>query len=143
MLAAGPARRHYNPGINPILDLIRKLSERGDLQYIAVDKAGVRLELRRHAACATADNARRSSGVNQLAKTAAAPRLKGLIFDLDGTLLLSDRSLGGYEILPGAAELLAELARQAIPFVGFDQWFRVCACGTRREIAQCGSAGAR
>jgi HAD superfamily hydrolase (TIGR01450 family) len=43
--------------------------------------------------------------------------LKGLMFDLDGTLLLSDRSLGGYEILPGAAELLTELARRAFPFV--------------------------
>ena len=39
------------------------------------------------------------------------------MFDLDGTLLLSDRSLGGYEVLPGAAELLTELARRAVPFV--------------------------
>jgi 4-nitrophenyl phosphatase len=39
------------------------------------------------------------------------------MFDLDGTLLLSDRSLGNYEILPGAAELLMELARRAFPFV--------------------------
>ena len=39
------------------------------------------------------------------------------MFDLDGTLLLSDRSLGAYEILPGAAELLTELARRAFPFV--------------------------
>ena len=39
------------------------------------------------------------------------------MFDLDGTLLLSDRSLNGYEILPGAAELLTELARRAFPFV--------------------------
>src|SRR5271167_2315693 len=39
------------------------------------------------------------------------------MFDLDGTLLLSDRSLGDYEILPGAAELLDELARRAFPFV--------------------------
>jgi HAD superfamily hydrolase (TIGR01450 family) len=45
------------------------------------------------------------------------PHLKGLMFDLDGTLLLSDRSLGNYEILPGAAELLTELARRAFPFV--------------------------
>ena len=55
--------------------------------------------------------------MNRTAQTAAPPRLKGLILDLDGTLLLSDRSLGGYEILPGAAELLAELARRAFPFV--------------------------
>jgi 4-nitrophenyl phosphatase len=39
------------------------------------------------------------------------------MFDLDGTLLLSDRSLGGYEILPGALETLTELSRRAIPFV--------------------------
>jgi 4-nitrophenyl phosphatase len=39
------------------------------------------------------------------------------MFDLDGTLLLSDRSLGGYEVLPGASELLTELERRAVPFV--------------------------
>jgi 4-nitrophenyl phosphatase len=39
------------------------------------------------------------------------------MFDLDGTLLLSDRSLHSYEILPGAAELLTELALRAFPFV--------------------------
>jgi HAD superfamily hydrolase (TIGR01450 family) len=50
-------------------------------------------------------------------QTAAQTRLKGLMFDLDGTLLLSDRSLGNYEILPGAAELLTELARRSFPFV--------------------------
>ena len=50
-------------------------------------------------------------------QTGALPRLKGLMFDLDGTLLLSDRSLGNYEILPGAAELLTELARRTFPFV--------------------------
>lgn len=43
--------------------------------------------------------------------------MKGLMFDLDGTLLLSDRSLHGYEILPDAAELLTELARRDFPFV--------------------------
>src|SRR5258708_20108012 len=51
------------------------------------------------------------------AQTTAPPRLKGLMFDLDGTLLLSDRALDGYEVLPGAAELLTELARRAVPFV--------------------------
>ena len=50
-------------------------------------------------------------------QTAPPTRLKGLMFDLDGTLLLSDRSLNGYEILPGAAELLTELVRRAFPFV--------------------------
>jgi 4-nitrophenyl phosphatase len=55
--------------------------------------------------------------VNAVSQAAAPHRLKGLMFDLDGTLLLSDRSLGGYEILPGAAELLTELERRAFPFV--------------------------
>jgi 4-nitrophenyl phosphatase len=43
--------------------------------------------------------------------------VKGFMFDLDGTLVLSDRSLGGYEVLPGAIEVLSELKRRAIPFV--------------------------
>ena len=45
------------------------------------------------------------------------PALKGFMFDLDGTLLLSDRSLGGYEVLPGAVEVLAHLATKSIPYV--------------------------
>jgi len=45
------------------------------------------------------------------------PALKGFMFDLDGTLLLSDRSLGGYEVLPGAVEVLAALAEKSIPYV--------------------------
>jgi 4-nitrophenyl phosphatase len=44
-------------------------------------------------------------------------RVRGLMFDLDGTLLLSDRALGGYEVLPGAVEVLEELTRRAFPFV--------------------------
>ena len=51
------------------------------------------------------------------ARRKALPRLKGFMFDLDGTLLLSDRSLGGYEILPGAIDLLTELVRRDVPFV--------------------------
>jgi HAD superfamily hydrolase (TIGR01450 family) len=45
------------------------------------------------------------------------PAIKGFMFDLDGTLLLSDRSLGGYEVLPGAVEVLAALAEKSIPYV--------------------------
>lgn len=41
----------------------------------------------------------------------------GFMFDLDGTLILSDRSLGGYKLLPGAVETLCELQSRGIPFV--------------------------
>jgi 4-nitrophenyl phosphatase len=43
--------------------------------------------------------------------------VEGFMFDLDGTLLLSDRSLGGYKLLPGAVETLTELQKRGIPFV--------------------------
>ena len=51
------------------------------------------------------------------ARTRPFPKLAGFMFDVDGTLLLSDRSLGGYELLPGAAETLTALAARAVPFV--------------------------
>jgi oxaloacetate decarboxylase alpha subunit len=57
MVAAGPARRHYDPSISPVLDLIRKLAARSDLDYVAIGKAGMRLELRRHSAARTAAGA--------------------------------------------------------------------------------------
>jgi len=47
----------------------------------------------------------------------AFPKLAGLMFDVDGTLLLSDRSLGGYDLLPHAAETLAALAARGFPYV--------------------------
>ena len=52
MVAAGPARRRYDPSVSPILDLVRRLCARTDLDYVAIDKAGVKLELRRHAGTA-------------------------------------------------------------------------------------------
>ena len=44
-------------------------------------------------------------------------QVRGFMFDVDGTLLLSDRSLGGYDILPGAVDVLTELTRRGLPFV--------------------------
>ena len=65
--------------------------------------------------------ARRTGTARRRSARAAARRplhaVKGFMFDLDGTLLLSDRSLGGYEILPGAVEVLTTLKDRAIPFV--------------------------
>jgi len=43
--------------------------------------------------------------------------VEGFMFDLDGTLVLTDRSLRGYQVLPGAVEVLTELQTRGIPFV--------------------------
>ena len=42
--------------------------------------------------------------------------VRGVLFDVDGTLLLSDRALGGYELLPGAIEVLTTLKARQVPF---------------------------
>lgn len=42
---------------------------------------------------------------------------RGVMFDLDGTLILSDRQLGGYRLLPHAVEALTALADQGVPFL--------------------------
>ena len=47
----------------------------------------------------------------------AVPPIRGYMFDVDGTLLLSDRSLGAYEILPDAVEVLSTLKDRSVPFV--------------------------
>ncbi len=39
------------------------------------------------------------------------------MFDLDGTLVLTDISVGSYQVLPGAVEVLARLNACGIPFV--------------------------
>jgi HAD superfamily hydrolase (TIGR01450 family) len=44
-------------------------------------------------------------------------RIDGFMFDLDGTLILSDKALGTYQVLPGAIEVLTELNARGIPFV--------------------------
>ena len=42
--------------------------------------------------------------------------LRGFMFDVDGTLVLGDRSGRGYQVLPGAVEVLTELKARSIPF---------------------------
>ena len=43
--------------------------------------------------------------------------VEGFMFDLDGTLILSDHLLGGYRALPGAVEILKEMQARGVPFV--------------------------
>src|SRR5215470_1241823 len=43
--------------------------------------------------------------------------VEGVMFDLDGTLVLTDKSLGTYQVLPDAIEVLNELRARGIPFV--------------------------
>jgi oxaloacetate decarboxylase alpha subunit len=48
MLAAPPAPRRYDPLATPVMTLIRTLAARRDLERVSVQKAGFKLELRRH-----------------------------------------------------------------------------------------------
>jgi len=50
------------------------------------------------------------------ARASAPAPVRGVVFDVDGTLLLTDRSLGGYEVLPGAIEVLGTLRERGVPF---------------------------
>jgi oxaloacetate decarboxylase alpha subunit len=47
MLKAGPAPRHYDPTATPVVSLLRALTARRDLGHVAVQKGGLKLELRR------------------------------------------------------------------------------------------------
>ncbi len=49
MVAAGPARRRYNPELKPVLDLLGGLAVRPPVARLRVDKPGFRLELRAEA----------------------------------------------------------------------------------------------
>ncbi len=43
--------------------------------------------------------------------------VEGFMFDLDGTLILTGRSLSGFQVLPGAVEILNDLKDRGIPYV--------------------------
>jgi oxaloacetate decarboxylase alpha subunit len=47
MRAVPPEARHYDPAMKPVLSLLRKLTARRDLNYVCVEKAGFKMELRR------------------------------------------------------------------------------------------------
>lgn len=44
-------------------------------------------------------------------------RVRGFMFDLDGTLVLGDRAGRSYDVLPGAIEVLTRLRERGIPWV--------------------------
>ena len=52
MLVKGPAPVHYNPALTPVLSLLRQLAPRHELTHVCVQKAGFKLELRRHTGAA-------------------------------------------------------------------------------------------
>lgn len=41
----------------------------------------------------------------------------GVMFDLDGTLILSNRDLGQYQVLPGAVDVLSTLRDRGVPYL--------------------------
>jgi len=45
------------------------------------------------------------------------PDIRGFMFDLDGTLVLGDRTGKSYDLLPGAVDVLATLTKRDIPWV--------------------------
>jgi oxaloacetate decarboxylase (Na+ extruding) subunit alpha len=46
MLAAGPAKHHYNPDARPVLTLLRELLKRPKASHIVIEKPSFRLELK-------------------------------------------------------------------------------------------------
>jgi oxaloacetate decarboxylase (Na+ extruding) subunit alpha len=46
MLAAGPAKRHYNPELAPVLELLAGLGARPPVSGLVIEKPGFRMELR-------------------------------------------------------------------------------------------------
>jgi HAD superfamily hydrolase (TIGR01450 family) len=57
-----------------------------------------------------------SAGARAGARPSRRTPVRGVVFDVDGTLLLSDRALGGYQLLPGAIEILTTLKLLQVPF---------------------------
>ena len=51
------------------------------------------------------------------ARKSPRSRVRGYMFDLDGTLVLGDRSGKTYDVLPGAIQTLTTLKKQGIPYV--------------------------
>jgi oxaloacetate decarboxylase alpha subunit len=45
MQAAGPAERHYDPAKVPVMNLLREVLKRTDVEQLSVEKPGFKLEV--------------------------------------------------------------------------------------------------
>ena len=114
MLAARPAARHYTPEVQPVLRLLRELGSRPPVVAAGGGQAGV------PALAQLGLSAR--PGRRLVANVVVRERLaaaRGFVFDMDGTLVLGDRTSHGLRPLPGALEITQWAARRGRPFVVF------------------------
>jgi len=133
MLAAQPAARHYTPEVQPVLRLLRELGSRPPAARLVVDKPGFRLSLR----------GLRSVRVRPVVSVVVRDRLataRGFVFDMDGTLVLGDRTSNGLRPLPGALEITRWAAQRGQPFVVFTNG---PTGHPRRTRGSCGNSGSR
>ncbi|NIJ11862.1 NagD protein [Saccharomonospora amisosensis] len=65
-------------------------------------------------------------------------RVKGFLFDLDGTLVLGDRRNNGLRPLPGALELIGWLRQRGVPFVVFTNGTTRTASGYVKLLTELG-----
>ena len=113
MLAAGPARRHYNPDLAGVLRLLAELDP-------APRWPGSRSASRASAwSCAGPDRCQRQVSVpgNGAVVRERLRAARGFVLDLDGTLVLTDRANSSYTPLPGALPLTRWLTSRGVPFV--------------------------
>ena len=106
MLAAGPTRRHYNPDMQPILKLLRELQKHPRL-LISSSKSRTFDWSSQFAGIARRPVPRAAAKAVAPAHSAAVlERLRGsraFVFDMDGTLVLGDKTNHGLNPLPGRA----------------------------------------
>ncbi len=71
-------------------------------------------------------------------ESAAPGAIAGWMFDVDGTLLLSDRALGSYQLLPGAVEVLSALRERNYPFVLLTNGSNYAPAEQAEKLRRCG-----
>ena len=111
MLAAGPAARHYTPEVQPVLRLLRELGSRPPVRgwWWTSRGSGFR----------SARPVRSEALVTNVVVRERLAAARGFVFDMDGTLVLGDRTSHGLRPLPGALEITQWAARCGRPFVVF------------------------